>query len=531
MKFSMKPAAVIAGLALAAIAIQTPAQAKPWVTAYYTSQTFPTLPVANVDMHSITHLTLFSLTPNADGTLYDKGGDTAAGGSAATSVNANAAAFVSAVHQAGNGKCALICIGGGGTAANFESAISPAHQAAFITNIKNWVVSHGFDGVDIDMEPLMTPDKALFQSFIQALRTSFGSQYLITTAATCGSDADPSIYAGVAECFDQINVMTYDLAGNWPGWVSWYNSPLYTGGATFPDGVTPLPSCDNQIARYIAAGISPSRLAIGAAFYGYNWQGVTGPNQNLANVPTNYPQAISYAQIMSQYYAPSAAYWDSASYAPYLSLRNGTVQSPLAFISYDDPTLIADKVKYVIANHLGGLMCWQVLQQYIPTAPVGQQQQPLLGAIDGAMGTGATITTTDNLSDFSEIVAKSLNWTIDTTNSAYYQGDTGRATRTVNGAEFLDYSYPNISEFSAKIYTWYAATTSVTFWYSKDNGATYTQAATTTNAKTITTSPWGYSTIKNTGILPVGVTSLRVQIAATSQNWDPQIASISITHQ
>ena len=529
MKKSLKCLVAALCLVFAPIAIQHPAAAAPWVTAYYSWDTLPTLPPADVDMTSITHLVYFSLSPNADGTLTDNGG------TGSTSINSNAAAFVSAVHAAGDGKCALICIGGGDSETAFESAMSPTYQATFVSNIKNWVVSNGFDGVDIDMEPLPTSDSALFQSFITALRTAFGGAHLITVAALTGSDADPTIYAGVADLCDQINIETYDMSNDWDGWVSWYNSALYTGGATFPDGVTPLPSCDQQLARYLAAGISPSRLAIATAFYGYVWTGVTGPDQNLSGLTDPTPGGVPtspYSTLVSTYSSsPEATYvWDPSAYAPYFTQTTGPSKYPLQFVSYDDPTLVADKVKYVISHGLGGLMCFHVGQQYIPTNPTGSQQ-PLLEAIDGAMLTGSTNTLNDHLNNFDDLDRMSTNWMIDDSNPSYFLGDTGRACRTVDDTEYLDYHYANISAFNADVYTWDSSVSSVTFWMSFDNGSTFTEIPVNATSKTLTTSPWGYQNVSNATILPVGVTDLKVQFTATGEAWDPQLSNMTITYQ
>ena len=537
MKKSLKSLILLLSLFLAPIATQCPVSAAPWVTAYYSWDTLPTLPPADVDMTSITHLVYFSLSPNADGTLFDNGADTTHGGSSATSIDANADAFVSAVHAAGDGKCALICIGGGGSEANFESAMSSTYQATFISNIKSWIVAHGFDGVDIDMEPLPESDLSLFQSFITNLRASFGGSYLITVAALTGSDAHPDIYAGVADDIDQINIETYDMSNDWDGWVSWYNSALYDGGATFPDSDELLPSCDNQLARYLAAGISPSRLAIATAFYGYVWTGVTGPDQNLSGLVDPTPvnggvPTYPYSELVSTYSSsPEASYvWNTSEYAPYFTQTTGTTEYPLQFVSFDDPTLVADKVKYVISHGLGGLMCFHVGQQYIPTNPTGSQQ-PLLEAIDGAMLTGSTNTLNDHLNNFDDLYEMSDNWMIDDSNPSYFLGDTGRACRTVDDTEYIDYHYANISQFNADVYTWDSSITSVTFWVSYDNASTFTEVPVSATAKTLTTSPWGYQNVTNTTILPVGVTDLKVQFSATGEAWDPQLSNLTVTYQ
>ena len=485
--------------------------ATPWVSAYYTTWTVGSPAPANIDMRAITHLLFFALAPNSDGTLTDTDGG----------ITANASAVKSVAHNAG--KKVLICIGGGGTAPAFRGAISSAHRAAFVTNIVNWVTANGYDGVDLDMEPMASTDATDYQAFVTALRTALGTGKLLTAAVE--PYGFPSIFAPIQSQFDQINIMTYDMSGAWPGWCSWHNANLYQGGQYMPSTGNPMPSCEGALNGYISAGVPKTKLAIGAAFYGTQWTYVTGPMQatNASSTNTNY----TYAQIMDSYYTAGSYHWDAAAHASYLGI---TSSSPVQFISYDDTRLVGEKMNYVINAGLGGLMCWSIGQQYRPSQ-TGTAQQALLDAIYTAYGTGTTITTTDPLSNFTLVSSKSANWAIDATNPTYYNGDTGRANRTVDDTEYLVYSYANISSFSAKVYTWNSSINNVTFWYSMDGGPTYTQAATTAGSKTITTSPWGYNTVVNTALLPVGVNRLKIQMTATGNNWDPQLSQISITHR
>jgi hypothetical protein len=248
---------------------------------------------------------------------------------------------------------------------------------------------------------------------------------------------------------------------------------------------------------------------------------VTGPEQAFGGSTTVTP--VSYADIMTSYYSSGTYHWDSSAVAPWLGFQT---TSPVAFISYDDPTLCVAKVNYVENKGLGGLVCWNVGQDYIPSAPSGQQQ-PLLAAIYA--GLNPTVTT-DSLSNWSLVSAKSANWTLDGSNSTYFNGDTSRATRTVDDTEYLVYAYPNITHFSAKVYAWNGPIGDVSFLVSTDGGATYSTVGVTTGSKTLTTSPWGYYTITNANPLPANVTNLKVQFTATGNNWDPQLSQISITH-
>ena len=351
------------GLFAAFLSCHVPACASPWVTAYYCTWTLASPTPANLDLRGVTDLIFFSLNPNPDGTLSDLNG----------MVAANAAAVKLAAHKA-RAKV-LICIGSGGSGASFEGAISPANQAAFVQNIATWVAANGYDGVDIDMEPVTTEDGPAYQSFIRSLRTALGRHALLTAAVQPYGDA--TVFAPIQKEFNQINIMTYDLSGLWAGWSSWYNSNLYTAGKTMPSNGRPMPSCDQSVQTYIAAGIAPSKLSISACFYGTAWTGDTGPLQSITGATT---LDITYEQIVDKYYTDSAFQWDPDTHAAYLSLSTST---PVAFISYDSPQLCQDKVNYVLTNKLGGLMCWNIGQQYCPTHPT-DDQNPLLTAIHKA---------------------------------------------------------------------------------------------------------------------------------------------------
>lgn len=348
------------GLFAAFLSCHVPACASPWVTAYYCTWTLASPTPANLDLQGVTDLIFFSLAANADGTLADPKG----------LVAANAAAVKSSAHAAHTK--ILICIGGASSGPQFESAISPANQAVFIQNIVGWVKANGYDGVDIDMEPLPLLDAPNYQAFIIALRHALGRHKLLTAAAE--PYGDPTTFAPIQGDFNQINIMTYDFSGPWPGWCSWYNANLYSGGQTLPKTVRPMPSCDEVIQKYTAAGIAASKLSIGAAFYGKMWTGNTGPMQDPSGVT---PLTVTYEAIVDQYYTDAAYQWDPAAHASWLGL---TTTTPVAFISYDSPQLCQDKVNYVLTNKLGGLMCWNIGQQYCPTHPIGDQN-PLLTAI------------------------------------------------------------------------------------------------------------------------------------------------------
>ena len=77
--------------------------------------------------------------------------------------------------------------------------------------------------------------------------------------------------------------MTYDMAGTWPGWVTWFNSPIYDGGYRFPSTGGLIPSTDGMVNNFITAGVAPAKLAVGIAFYGTS--GPAGPALRRAAPP------------------------------------------------------------------------------------------------------------------------------------------------------------------------------------------------------------------------------------------------------
>jgi chitinase len=193
------------------------------------------------------------------------------------------------------------------------------------------------------------------------------------------------MFATLQSQFDQMNLMTYDLAGPYAGWVTWFNSPILDGGYRFPSTGGLVPSLEGAVTNFLANGLAAAKLGIGVAFYGDVWAGGTGtstggaalPRQSWTSPPT--VTQMAYYGIMSTYYQTNLYRWDSAAQAAYLSIDNpGSANDK--FISYDDEHTCQAKVTYARTRGLGGLMIWELGQGYWATQPAGQRN-PLLQAI------------------------------------------------------------------------------------------------------------------------------------------------------
>lgn len=357
--------------------LSTWARADLWSTGYYPGYRQAYYPPSTIDFTALSHVIHFSIMPNSDGTLN-------------TGIQGLKPAFssdlVSRAHAAG--RQVLICVGGAESQAGFQGATSSANRAAFITNVVSFMSAYGYDGVDIDWEPLDSSDAQQYTNFVNDLRAAldgFSPRRLLTVATA----SQPALFASLQNQFDQINLMTYDLAGPWPGWVTWFNAPIYDGGFRFPSTGNLIPSADGMVNSFIAAGVAPGKLAVGIAFYGNVWTHGAGtftggtrlPRQTWTTAPT--VTAVAYFDLMSSYYQTNLYHWDTAAQAAYLSITNSVATNDM-FISYDDEHTCQAKVSYARNRRLGGVMIWEIGQGYRPTQPSGQRD-PLLQAMKQAL--------------------------------------------------------------------------------------------------------------------------------------------------
>jgi chitinase len=376
-------------IALVSVLFATSVHADLWRTAYYPGYRQSYLPPSAIDYTALTHIIHFSVLPQSNGSLDSSGNNLTAAGSTD---------LISRAHSAG-GKV-LLCVGGAGTQAGFQGASSIANRAAFIGAITNYVGTNGYDGIDIDWEPLPRTDFNQFTNLVIELRSALGgfpvSKLLTVAAAAYPPSGEPPaaqylMFAGLQNKLDQINVMTYDLSGPYAGWVTWFNAPIFDGGYRFTSTGGLVPSTEGAVNNFVSNGVLPAKLGIGIAFYGKIWAGGAGtstggasqPRQSWSSAPTM--TAISYFDLMSGYFQSNIYHWDNAAQAAYLGLDN-TGSTNDKFISYDDEHACQAKVSYARNRSLGGLMIWELGEGYRATQPAGLRDS-LLQSIKQALTT------------------------------------------------------------------------------------------------------------------------------------------------
>lgn len=265
----------------------------------------------------------------------------------------------------------IISVGGWDWSARFsDAALTDASRSAFADSCVAFIVKYGFDGLDIDWEypvagGLATnvrrpEDKTNFTLLMQKLREKLDARgtidnkhYILSFAGAEGSWYTNNIEpAKLKDYADYVNVMTYDIHGNWDRYTD-FNAPLYNNSDVSPQDKA---SVDSGITAWINSSFPADKIVMGVPFYGYIYKAVTNQNHGLYQLYSG-GSSISYVNIAANYLNASGyvRYFHSESMVPWLF--NGST-----FISYDDEQSIGFKAQYIKSRGLGGAMIWELSQ-------------------------------------------------------------------------------------------------------------------------------------------------------------------------
>jgi len=328
-----------------------------WISGFYVGYMADAYPPAEIDFGSLTHVMVFSVLPRPDGTLDTSlFMDSTKGPKVAQEVARHA-------HRAG--RKAILTIGGTGTGKSFNGAMKASTRDAFEGNILQLVSDWGFDGVDIDWEPMARDDYAAVMSLFSALRAKKPAMTLTVDVGWQNINyplepLEQRFYRDLSNLVDQMNLMTYGMADNWGGWVIWHSSALRGEGPDHPTSV------HASVAQYRAAGVAASKLGIGIGFFGSCWSAPANatlqpPRQSRVVAGDN---DMSFANIKNDYYRAINYHHDAAAGASYLSFFGPVGPHKCTFVSYEDETSVAAKGRYADESGLGGAMIWQLNEGY-----------------------------------------------------------------------------------------------------------------------------------------------------------------------
>ncbi|MDQ0907595.1 chitinase [Streptomyces canus] len=242
-------------------------------------------------------------------------------------------------------------------------AQAAANPAAFAASCKSVIEdprwADVFDGIDIDWEypnacglTCDTSGAAAFRNLMGALRSEFGSSYLVTAAITAdgssGGKIDAADYGGASQYVDWYNVMTYDYFGAFDAdGPTAPHSPL-TSYAGIP--TAGFDSAD-AIAKLKSKGVASNKLLLGIGFYGRGWTGVTqaAPGGSATGAaPGTYEAGIEDYKVLKT----SCPTTGTVAGTAYAYCGNN-------WWSYDTPATIAGKMTWARNQGLGGAFFWE----------------------------------------------------------------------------------------------------------------------------------------------------------------------------
>lgn len=368
----------------------TPYQPDFWVTGYlpayrHNGREIPFL--APADYQMLTHLAHVSVIPRADGSLDNER-------------NSLSTENRLAAQQTANQQHLPLLIVVTGSYEQFQPVLQDTVRPQFIAHLLQ-LLDTGYDGIDIDMEPITRDDKQAnpdFTAFIielhRALQTRHNTKLhrspLLTTAITL---RDRFIVAPLADYFDQINLMAYDMAQPYAGWISWFDSALYNGGLRFPNYSHEVPSVDLWVQRLLAAGIPRHKLGLGISLDVACWYGGTGTTTDGISAPAqawvtqpDY-RKLSYAEWNVSDIFSQQIQWDNTTQMAWFGQDNlGSNQD--FFCNFNDERAIQAKLTYAREQGLGGIMIWELGLDHLAQLPanaLANHHRPLRHAISRAL--------------------------------------------------------------------------------------------------------------------------------------------------
>ncbi|MFD4480223.1 glycosyl hydrolase family 18 protein [Streptomyces sp. NPDC058471] len=216
-----------------------------------------------------------------------------------------------------------------------------------------------FDGIDLDWEypnacglTCDTSGPASMKNMMQAFRTEFGKDALVTAAITAdgssGGKIDAADYGGASQYADWFNVMTYDFFGAWAAkGPTAPHSPLTSYPGIPQDGFNTA----DAITKLKAKGVPAAKLLLGIGFYGRGWTGVTQKEPGgtaTGAAPGTYEAGIEDYKVLKNS-CPSNGTIAGTAYA-----HCGT-----NWWSYDTPATVKSKMAWSKQQGLGGAFFWE----------------------------------------------------------------------------------------------------------------------------------------------------------------------------
>jgi len=274
----------------------------------------------------------------------------------------------------------IISIGGWNNSLEGEFETATATDAGvekLANSVVNYMLTWGFDGVDVDWEyPDTEAEKDQFTKLITSLRSKLDDQgikddkyYQLSAAVTASHSkiqyVDP---AKTTPLLDSVNVMTYDFHGAFDP-ITGHNAPLHANSKDDDQKF----NAASAMAEYANTWKVPkNKLMMGIPWYGRGW-GDVEPTEIVKGLPGLFAPGTATVHgewdDVGQFTGTNpwyrlkemlasgdyTRYWDPESMVPYL-YDSKTKE----FFTYDDPQSVREKVNYIKQQGYGGAIVWDL---------------------------------------------------------------------------------------------------------------------------------------------------------------------------
>lgn len=215
-----------------------------------------------------------------------------------------------------------------------EMLTNPAAQQRVQNGIIDIITTHGYDGVNIDLENVAPADRAALNKFITDL-----SGALSAAGKTLSMAVPPKIvdnptndwngafdYAVLGHAADSLVIMAYDE--HWSG--------------SAPGPVASLPWVEAAAQFALNAEVAPHKILLGVPFYGYDWPSA-GSGEGIS-MRTALSRAAEHGAAIS---------WDELAEAPFFRYPGHTVH-------FEDTRSVERKLKIAYELGLAGVAAWRL---------------------------------------------------------------------------------------------------------------------------------------------------------------------------
>lgn len=273
--------------------------------------------------------------------------------------------ITTAAHAAG--VKVLISLGGWGWDKQFAAMVAkPEAEDRYVRDILQMVEDYDYDGIDLDWEyPDSREEIVGFERLTRRFRhqlDELGRKKERPMFQTMAAAANPDTLKWLnrevlLETMDWINVMTYDMAGEWTDYAG-HHSPLF-GSSKQPGSPR---STELSMKYLLGRGVPANRLAVGIPLYGKGFA-VSEPYASTKEArDRRAPRGGNYANLIQlQKEKGWTRKWDDETKNPWLIAPDQT-----AVIGYDDVESVALKTEWALKQGFRGLFFWQISGDRLP---------------------------------------------------------------------------------------------------------------------------------------------------------------------